>query len=244
MRVALIPLKTVPRDIEANIRQLATVLPKVINARVDLVCLPECTFTGYLYEIQDFEHFAEPILGSRTFQAVRNTARTCQVYLCFGMLEQTRAGVYNSAILMDRAGEVVHIHRKVNEQPPFINGSKARGVDTDIGRLGILICGDLFSDEAIAQFSKSLDLLIVPMARSFANKSPDRSRWEQEERQIYLDAVKKVGMTTVIVNSLEIGEEEPSFGGALVVSSEGEILAESPHGSDKILIHQIVGDQS
>jgi predicted amidohydrolase len=239
MRVALIPLITVPRDVEANIRQLATVLPKVKNAQVDLVCLPECTFTGYLYETQDFEHFAEPILGSRAFQTVRNIARTYQVYLCFGMLEQTQAGVHNSAILMDRAGEVVNIYHKVNEQPPFIKGSKVQGVNTDIGRLGILICGDLFSGEAIAQFGKSLDLLIVPMARSFANRSPDRLRWEQEERQIYLDAVKNVGVTTVIVNSLEIGRKEPSFGGALVVSGEGELLAESPHGSDKILIHQI-----
>ncbi len=81
------------------------------------------------------------------------------------------------------------------------------------------------------------DLLIVPMARGFAGRSPDWQRWEREERQVYLDAVAKVGVATVIVNALEIGEEEPSFGGALVVGADGSLLAESPHGTDEILVH-------
>jgi hypothetical protein len=52
-----------------------------------------------------------------------------------------------------------------------------------------------------------------------------------------LRIARKVDRIAGGLASLEIGEKEPSFGGALVVSSEGEILAESPHGSEKILIH-------
>ena len=34
--------------------------------------------------------------------------------------------------------------------------------------------------------------------------------------------------TTFLVNALEEGGEAPSFGGAMIVSNEGEVLAESP----------------
>ena len=127
--------------------------------RIDLICLPECSFTGYLYQEVDFLRFAEPIPGPLT---------------------------------------------------------------TEMTRL-----------------DPALKLLLVPTARSFDGQSPDGQRWETEERQVYLDAVKQAGVFTVIVNAMETGTEEPSFGGALVISAQGELLAESPHGSDEILIYDL-----
>jgi predicted amidohydrolase len=82
-----------------------------------------------------------------------------------------------------------------------------------------------------------LDLLVVPMARSFDKVSPDRDRWLREERQVYLEAVENAGCPTVIVNGLESNSDEASFGGAMVINAEGGLLAESPHGSDEILIY-------
>ncbi len=59
-----------------------------------------------------------------------------------------------------------------------------------------------------------MDLLLVPIARSFDEQSPDPERWEREERQVYLDGVKAVGVTTAIVNALEIDADDlPDFGG-------------------------------
>jgi hypothetical protein len=75
----------------------------------------------------------------------------------------------------------------------------------------------------------------MPMARSFYRKSPDFDRWIKEERKVYLDAVRAAGITTLIVNALETNTGDPSFGGALVINSEGALLAESPHGTDQIL---------
>jgi len=45
-----------------------------------------------------------------------------------------------------------------------------------------------------------------------------------------------VGVTTLIVNALEINTDDPSFGGAMIVSADGELLAESPHGTDTVLM--------
>ncbi len=237
MRVALIPLKVLPRAPQTNLRRLQKRLEEAAAGRPDLVCLPECTLSGYLYTEEDFARFAEPIPGETTRQ-VGDLARPYRFHLCFGLLERAPEGVYDTAVLMDGAGRVLHLHRKNNEKPPFLKGREVRAVDTALGRLGILICGDLFSEEVVARLDRRVRLLIVPLARSFAGRSPDRARWEREERQVYLEAVRRVGLPTVLVNALEEGQD-PSFGGAMVVGADGEVLAESPHGSDALLLYDL-----
>ncbi len=234
-RVCLIPLKTRTRSPSANLTRVAHRLEEAMWHRPDLICLPECTFTGYLYEEQDLMRFSEPIPGPTT-QELAAMARRYHVHLCFGLLERTSGGVYNTAVLLGRQGDLLHRHRKVNEKPPFLNGDDVATVDTEFGRISILLCGDLFSEEAIGRLDRSLDLLIVPMSRSFDQRSPDAERWLQEERQAYLDAVQTAGRTTLLVNALDDVPVDGAFGGAIAVSGQGDLLAESPHGSDQALI--------
>jgi predicted amidohydrolase len=142
--------------------------------------------------------------------------------------------------LLDRRGRILLHHRKICEHPPFTNGTTVQTVETELGRLAVLICGDLFDEEATSQLDHSVDLLLVPMARGFDGRSPDPERWEREERKVYLDGVRAVGVTTAIVNSLEIDADElPDFGGALLVDGAGRMLAESPHGTDKALVYEL-----
>ena len=235
MRICLLPLRTRVRQPEANLKHLKARLAEVAAARPDLVCLPECTLTGYVYEEEDFRRFAEPIPGPTTAQ-MAELARLYQTHLCFGLPERTEAGTYNAAVLLDRAGRIGLVHRKNYEKPPFALGTAVESVETDLGRLGILICGDLFDAASVQRLDHGLTLLLVPMARSFDGPSPDRERWEREERQVYLDAVKNAGCRVALVNALDAGVEDLSFGGAILVSAAGELLAESPHGTDQSLI--------
>ncbi len=205
----------------------------------DIVCLPECAFTGYLYNEKDFQQFAEPIPGQTT-KTISVLAKEHRCYICFGMLEKVPEGIYDSAVLIDKAGRIVLVHRKLIEQPPFINGDQVKTVETEFGHLAILLCGDLFHDEVKSRIDKPISALFVPMARSFDGKSPDLGRWLSDERQAYLDEVKKIGVTTFLVNLLESNLLEASFGGAMVVNPSGELLAESPHGTDEALMFDLV----
>jgi len=240
MRVCLIPLKIEARNPAANLRSFEQRLATVLPHRPDLICLPECAFTGYLYEEHDLERFAEPISGPTTHFLAR-VARENHCYICFGMLEKANQKVYSSAVLLDRSGQIILVHRKLHEHPPLATGDEVRAVDTELGRVHILLCGDLFDDHGKALLHAGADILIVPLARSFDGQSPDVARWLTEERQVYADEVKKVGLTTLIVNALEdSSQDEVSFGGALVISPTGEILAETMHGSDEMLIFDLV----
>ena len=121
MRICLIPLKVETKNPGANMRHLVQRLDEASPFKPDLICLPECTLTGYLYEKEDLSRFAEPIPG-KTFEQMAALADRFGTSVCFGMLESTSAGVYNSAVLLDRAGQLIHKQRKMSEQAPFLNG--------------------------------------------------------------------------------------------------------------------------
>jgi N-carbamoylputrescine amidase len=191
MRICLIPLRTESRQSGSNSQQFIDRLEQLREQKPDLICLPECTFTGYLYCEEDFNRFAEFIPGPTT-QEMARLACSYHVSLCFGMLELTEQGVYDAAILIDPSGAIIGVHRKMVEKLPFMNGNHVTSVDTDFGKLGILICADLFDEEVIKQLDPVMWLLLVPMSRSFNGASPDSRRWVNEEREVYLEAVRKV----------------------------------------------------
>jgi predicted amidohydrolase len=239
MRVCLVPLKIESKNPSANLRHFKAQIERIAKDKLDLVCLPECAFTGYLYEEDDLSQFAESIPGP-TVVEMAQVACKHQFYLCFGLLEHTASGVYDSPVLLDKQGQVLLIHCKNVERPPFTNGTQVECIETEFGKLGILICGDLFHNEVVGKVTNDLRLLLVPMARSFDGQSPDKERWEREERSAYLEAIKRAHVSTVVVNAVEIGTAEGSFGGAMVIDAEGRLLAESSHGTDGILMYDFI----
>jgi predicted amidohydrolase len=240
MRVCLIPLKIEVKNPAANLRHFEQRLAEIARHQPDLICLPECAFTGYLYEESDLEKFAESIPGETT-AVISRLARENHCYICSGMLEKAKEGIYSSAVLFDKFGKIALVHRKISEQPPFATGNNVQVIDTELGRLSILLCGDLFDDAVKNKLGdKQAEFLLLLLARSFDGKSPDLERWLKEERQAYADEVRKVGSTALIVNSLEDSSlPEASFGGAMIISPDGEILAESTHGTDEVLLFDL-----
>ncbi len=239
MRICLMPLKTESRNPQANFTRFAARLERLAASRPDVVCLPECAFTGYLYTEEDFSRFAEPLSGP-TMERMARLARRYGVYLCFGLLERAAEGVYNTAVLLDRQGEILLAHRKNAEQPPFLAGRRVESAATEFGNLSILICGDLFHAEAVEHLPRGLRLLLVPMARAFDGRSPDAERWAREERPAYLAAIRRAGATTAVVNALDVGIPEPGFGGAFLADASGALLAEAPHGTDEPLLYDLL----
>lgn len=239
MRLALIPLRTWPHHVERNLAELERRLEEAARFSPDLICLPECTLTGYLSDEADLERFAEALSGAAATY-FSGLARRFGVHLCAGLLERTPKGVYDTALLFNGEGRLLGYHRKIEEQPPFLRGQTFRPIESDLGRLGILICGDLFNEDAVRQARSAVDLLLVPMSRSFDGHSPDPDRWEAEERSAYLDAARGLKTIVAMVNALEMETPAPAFGGALVVNAEGLLIGESPHGSDEILFVEIV----
>ncbi len=131
---------------------------------VDIACLPE-EFAG--------TQTAEPIPGP-TVNAVAALAKKHSMYVICPIREQAGQEQYNTAVLLDRQGQVVGQYRKVfvfwgEGVLPSRDGVKV--FETDFGRISILTCFDLNFPE-LWQQADLLDADIVFWPSAYTGGSP------------------------------------------------------------------------
>ena len=115
-------------------------------------------------------------------------------------------------------------------------------VETPFGRVGFLICGDLFDDEIVSRFrALRPDLLLFPFARCFQDYSFDQARWDREEMPEYAHRVSLAGVPALMVNYIgHPGHEDYCFGGAFFVEADGAVRASLSLGVGGALVVDLV----
>lgn len=77
--------------------------------------------------------------------------------------------------------------------------------------------------------------MLFPFARSFDDGTISQSKWENEEINHYINQIRKAKTTTLGVNYLN----DIFFGGAFVVSYNGQFLSSLELGKEDILIYDV-----
>ncbi|KAJ6164583.1 hypothetical protein N7470_003255 [Penicillium chermesinum] len=130
MRIATLQLSPKLGDFEGNVQradeilntaratsQGASSLPGIHNWKPELLVLPELALTGYNFPSLDaIRPHLEPAGTGRSAVWARKTAQRLQCKVCVGYPEIEGEGnsekYYNSLIVVDEQGEVVHNYRK------------------------------------------------------------------------------------------------------------------------------------
>lgn len=111
---------------------------------------------------------AESIPGPST-DTMANLARAYRTYVAFGMLERDDRFLYNTAVLLDRTGNIAGKYRKMQVPLAEVSGGITPGADvpvfqTDFGRVALLICQDTAFPEPARQAAiQGADMLLVPI---------------------------------------------------------------------------------
>ncbi|MDQ2959478.1 MAG: carboxymuconolactone decarboxylase family protein [Candidatus Dormibacteraeota bacterium] len=169
MKVAVAQLRAALLDAEANARRSVSAIGEASGA--NLVVLPELMSTGYVLDTALIRPLAESADGTGpVLSAWRVAAREHEVAVVGGFAEAAGNRVYNSAIVIDRHGDVVGHYRKLHlfagERQVFRPGNLGLPViELDGMRLGVLICYDLRFPEALRLLAlQNADLVAVPTA--------------------------------------------------------------------------------
>jgi hypothetical protein len=110
---------------------------------------------------------AETVPGPST-DVMANIARGYGVNVVFGILERQDDVLYNTAVLLNRDGDIVGKYRKVQLPLSEASSGIAPGdsvpvFETDFGRVALLICHDLsFPEPAREAALRGAELLLVP----------------------------------------------------------------------------------
>jgi predicted amidohydrolase len=110
--IGLGQLKVTMGDKNANVAELIHGIEEAARAKCDVVVFPECSLVGWLSP--SARSAAEVIPGALT-QRIKEMAKRHQLAVVVGLEEREGNRVYNTAVMLDRDGEIVSRHRKINE---------------------------------------------------------------------------------------------------------------------------------
>jgi predicted amidohydrolase len=254
MRAALV-VNRITADREHNLQEVLTGISKAAAMGAEFVMFPEAALTGLVNNdrpARDLGFGVDP--RDPEVRAMAAMARSSRVHLAVGLLERAGNRLYDAAVLFSPGHATPHIYRRITPgwhgkraaPQVYAAGLELDTVQTPLGAFGFLICGDLFDDGLVAKM-KALapDWLLVPMCRCFKNGSHDDKRWAQEEQTAHVERARLAGITTLIVNSLaDRNLGGGSFGGAMVIAPDGEVLARLPLGNPGILFAELQGVES
>ncbi len=177
-----------PRDSKSsrdNLVQFSKLIAKAGAEKADIVCLPEgITLVG---TTDDYMSASEPIPGPTT-NYLGQIARKHNLYIVAGLLEKKGDIVYNTAVLIDRKGDLAGKYRKVSLPQEEIDGGITPGnsfpvFDTDFGKVGMMICWDVtFPEPAKALAQNGAEIIFLPIWGGDVNLTRARAI----ENQVYV----------------------------------------------------------
>jgi len=151
---------------EESVRQFLEVIEKAVPGQTDMILLPEgITVIGTGKKPVEV---SETVPGPTSLR-LSEVARRRNSYVVAGLYEREGIAVYNTAVLIDRQGDVVGKYRKVYLPREEIEGGLTPGHDypvfpTDFGTVGIMICWDLqYADPARALALGGAEIILMPI---------------------------------------------------------------------------------
>jgi predicted amidohydrolase len=166
-KMALCQMRVAGGERDANLEHAGKMISDAALQGAQLVLLPEAMDLGWTDP--SALTAAEPVPDGDTFRFLSEMALRYGIYLCSGLIEKDGERVYNSAVLVDPAGELLLLHRKINEldigHPYYALGDRLNVCRTPLGTIGLLICADANADDFVLTRSLAYmgaDLILSP----------------------------------------------------------------------------------
>lgn len=130
-----------------NLQRAVEMIDRAVEEGCHIALLPETLDLAWTHPSSQEE--AEPIPGKYS-QILCDKAKSSKIWVCAGLTEKAEDKIYNSAVLINDSGEIVHTHRKINVLDVGLDfyaiGTELKVVDTPFGKVGVNICADNYMD--------------------------------------------------------------------------------------------------
>jgi len=165
IKVASLQMKSLNNDIEANINKATTLIKQAVKKDAKLILLPEFAITGYELN-ENIWSLAETING-KTITWLKKISKQYGIWLGTSFLEVDGENFYNTFVLTNPNGE--EDGRVYKEVPGSVETYLFKGresnhiIDTDFGKVGVIICYDGIKYEPLQKLSQQEpDIILLP----------------------------------------------------------------------------------
>ncbi len=238
--IALAQISCRRGDKKANLQKIKEYMKKAKEQNAELVVFPELSLTGYTVRDEIYE-LAEKIPGQST-SLIEKLAKEIGIYIIFGMpelSEKTEATLYNSAVLIGPEGFIgkyrkmyLPTHSVFEEKRYFRPGYDAGAFETELGKIGLIICYDIFFPEVSRLMRLEGAKLIVCISASPAVR---RTYFET------LTTARAIENTTFLayVNLVGVEDGLQFWGGSRLISPNGTLIAKAKYDEEDIIAGEV-----
>lgn len=231
-------------DLDANVERHLAWIERARAAGVDLLVFPELSLTGYRL-LHLTSRVALPAQAP-ALTLLAEAARPMRVLTGF-VEEGESGGLHNSAVLLSEGGPA-YLHRKLylptygifQEERFFASGKRLELAPLPWGKVGVLICEDLWHPELAHRLALAgTRLLVVPSASP--GKIGAGALPENQESWELLTRSSALLNTCWVAYCNRVGWEEGAFysGGSHIVRPGGEVAERAPFLEEHLLIAEI-----
>lgn len=233
-------------DLTANIEHHIDKVEEALKVGAALVVFPELSLTGYTLRDLAGEVALDPATDPR-LQDLRTLSR--KISIVAGLVESgADRGVYNSAVCFED-GAVRHIHRKVylptygmfEEGRYFSSGRRVEAFDTRVGRIGVLICEDIWHVSlpyllAMDGADVLVSLTASPTRLGGEGSELDQRRVNHDHHRTY---ARLLSLYSVFINRVGIEDGVGFWGGSAVMDPSGQTVVASSSSDEALLTAEL-----
>ena len=240
VNVALAQISCKVGDKDHNIRKIEQYVKQAKKKQANLIVFPELALTGYVCRDLVYE-LAEPIPGPSVHR-LEAIAKRENMHIVLGMLEKSskaKAVLHNTAVLISPKGfsgkyQKMHLptHSVFEEKRYFRGGYQTPVFDTSIGKLGLIICYDVFFPEITRLLRLKGAQLVICIS---ASPSVRRGFFEVLTTARALENT----MFLAYVNLVGIEDGLQFWGGSRMIAPSGKIFAQARYDEEDMVVTQI-----
>jgi len=231
--VALLQIKPKLGKIKDNLQMITEQIEQAIIKKAELAVLPELALTGYF--LKDLVPEVALSLESPEIKSLMELSR--KISIAAGFVEVTKDyQFYNSAAWFED-GKLCHLHRKVylptyglfDEQRYLGRGDRFRAFDTKYGRMGLLVCEDMWHISApyllAMDGASTLVCLSSSPGRGIENRElGTAAAWHN----LTTSTARFLTCRVIYVNRVGYEDGVVFWGGSHAVDSAGEFIVNAP----------------
>jgi predicted amidohydrolase len=235
--LALAQIDPVLGDPAKNVALHCEYADRAIAAGAQMVVFPELSLTGYTIRDMNWDLAVRPEAPPSYLDPLLEKSRSIPV-IAGGVEEGGSFGIYNAAFLFEN-GTMRSVHRKTypptygmfEEMRYFSRGQGVRAFDTPIGRIGVLVCEDLWHLSLPYLLALDGAELIISLTASPTRLGGDRGdtlHAHQVNSENHKAYARLLSVYLAFCNRVGFEDGVNFWGGSQIVGPSGDVLSTAP----------------
>jgi predicted amidohydrolase len=244
--IALAQVDSSLGDIQKNIKKHVDYIRRAKEGGADLVVFPELSLSGYSIKDSNWDVAVRPS-DEKLLRPLIDESKDISI-LAGCVEESSEFGMYNSAFFFEN-GKVTSVHRKVYpptygmfEELRYVSpGKTVRGFDSKMGRVGVLICEDLWHLPLPYILAQDGAHVIIGIAASPTRLTGEDARIQiaQVNSEQHRAFARLLSSYIVFCNRVGFEDGVNFWGGSEIIGPNGDVIVQAKLFDEDIVFAEI-----